>query len=316
MARSQQIDDVLDTLRRHGLKIHETPTGRTTTVSWQGEPYAYVKPQVRSHGVLGFNLDALDLAGVRGQQFHIERLAEVIGQFRKLYHCDETDVTHYVQGGTNEGNALLIITDPEVAVRAVLDASRVKPYERTHTPAMSEPEGTTSARDRDGIQKSVPELPVASAASSTPESIAADLVAIVNDQSTNPTEKETLVSARLGQGSFRRDVLKRWGQRCSVTASSTLEVIRASHIKPWRVSNDQERLDANNGLALVANLDALFDAGLISFDPFGTLIVSPQLDAAERQQFGLSGQSLHLRKEPSAATEVYLLYHRNNVFRR
>lgn len=164
--------------------------------------------------------------------------------------------------------------------------------------------------------KSVPEPPHACSGTLPPLGVAEDVVAILNDQNTSPTQKETLISARLGQGGFRRDVLKRWEQRCSVTGSSTLVAIRASHIKPWRVSNDQERLDPNNGLALVANLDALFDAGLISFDLSGTLIVSPQLDSAERQRFGLSGQSLRLRKVPLAASAVYLLYHRNNVFRR
>ena len=57
-------------------------------------------------------------------------------------------------------------------------------------------------------------------------------------------------------------VLKIWGNRCCVTGSTTLDAIRASHIKPWRRSSNQERLDPYNGLPLVATLDALFDAGM------------------------------------------------------
>ena len=40
-------------------------------------------------------------------------------------------------------------------------------------------------------------------------------------------------------------------------------ILIASHIKPWRVSNNNERLDVYNGLLLLPNLDKLFDKGYI-----------------------------------------------------
>ena len=44
----------------------------------------------------------------------------------------------------------------------------------------------------------------------------------------------------------------------------------ASHAKPWaECANDAERLDVFNGFLLVANLNALFDRFLISFDDTG-----------------------------------------------
>jgi hypothetical protein len=52
----------------------------------------------------------------------------------------------------------------------------------------------------------------------------------------------------------------------------------------------------------------LFDAGLISFDSSGRLIISPTLKPAERQIFGIGEQSL--RKKPTAKTAKYLAYHR------
>jgi putative restriction endonuclease len=88
------------------------------------------------------------------------------------------------------------------------------------------------------------------------------------------TTKEILVNARLGQGAFRAHVLAYWGMQCCVTGTRTLDAVRASHIKPWRDSNNEERLDSNNGLPLVATLDALFDAGLITFSPDGKLLTS------------------------------------------
>ncbi|HET9245398.1 MAG TPA: HNH endonuclease signature motif containing protein, partial [Xanthobacteraceae bacterium] len=58
--------------------------------------------------------------------------------------------------------------------------------------------------------------------------------------------------------------------------------LRASHIKPWRESSDRERLDPANGLLLTANLDALFNDGLIAFDDEGQMLVSAQLTRKDR----------------------------------
>ena len=128
------------------------------------------------------------------------------------------------------------------------------------------------------------------------------------------TKKDTLVSARVGQGLFRAQVLELWDNRCSVTRSAIGAAIKASHIKPWRYSNDEERLDPNNGLPLVGSLDALFDAGLISFKSSGTLIVSSLLSESERQIFGLNARSL--TKKPAQRTALYLEYHRDRVFKK
>lgn len=128
------------------------------------------------------------------------------------------------------------------------------------------------------------------------------------------TTKDTLVSARIGQGVFRTQVLQLWNNRCCVTGSTAIDAIRASHIKPWRHSNDEERLDPHNGLSLVASLDALFDAGLISFESSGALIISPSFPEKEWSIFQL--ESRLLTKAPDKATAEYLTYHRKQVFRK
>ena len=128
------------------------------------------------------------------------------------------------------------------------------------------------------------------------------------------TTKDALVSARIGQGMFRAQVLQLWDNRCCVTRSKTIDAIRASHIKPWRHSTDEERLDPYNGLPLVASLDALFDAGLISFESSGALIVSTSFPEGERSIFQVESRSL--TKAPNEATAEYLAYHRNHVFRK
>jgi hypothetical protein len=91
------------------------------------------------------------------------------------------------------------------------------------------------------------------------------------------TERERLVAARVGQGKFRSDLLSRWQNSCAVTGSTTLAAVRASHCKPWRSATNAERLDPANGLPLLATLDALFDAGLITFLDNGLLSASAEL---------------------------------------
>ena len=108
----------------------------------------------------------------------------------------------------------------------------------------------------------------------------------------NATTKERLIDARIGQGVFREQVLALWDRRCAVTGATTPDALRASHIKPWRKSNDEERLNPHNGLPLVANMDALFDAGLISFKGDGQLLVSSLLPTKEQKKLGIQSQSL------------------------
>ena len=134
----------------------------------------------------------------------------------------------------------------------------------------------------------------------------------IQRQKIEATTKEALVNARVGQGLFRSQVLQLWGHCCAVTHSVTLDAIRASHIKPWRSSTDDERLDPNNGIPLVASLDALFDAGLISFESSGRMIVSSKLSTAERQIFGIVEEAM--TKNPTEKAAEYLAYHRNDVF--
>ncbi len=143
-------------------------------------------------------------------------------------------------------------------------------------------------------------------------SVVHDLQAIFLAKSGDATTKKALADARVGQGAFRDKVLQICGSRCCVTGSTTRDAIRASHVKPWRNSDDRERLDPYNGLPLIATLDALFDKGLITFAPDGELLVSNQLDANEKALLGLDGRQL--TRQPDNRTADYLAYHRKFIF--
>lgn len=119
------------------------------------------------------------------------------------------------------------------------------------------------------------------------------------------------VACRLGQGRFRSRVMQAWDHRCAVTGCAREEMLRASHIKPWRDSTSAERLDGNNGLLLTANLDALFDAWMLSFDPSGLLVLAPGIS---RQELGLQKAQTHLLRPLSRAQQGYMDEHRA-VFR-
>jgi hypothetical protein len=134
--------------------------------------------------------------------------------------------------------------------------------------------------------------------------LASDLSDLSNHK---PTIRKRLVDARLGQGGFRSAVAAHWDERCAVSGCEQSAVLRASHIKAWADSDDAERLDAANGLFLTADLDALFDRGLISFDDAGAMILSRQLSAADRTLFTLPRP---LSKPPSPAQRRYLAQHR------
>lgn len=129
----------------------------------------------------------------------------------------------------------------------------------------------------------------------------------------NGTEIECMVRQRIGQSTFRKAMMDYWGQACSVTGIDVPEVLRASHAKPWaECGNDAERLDVYNGFLLAANLDALFDRFLISFDDSGEILISMRLTEEHRLSLGLH-QKLGLRWL-AAEHLPYLQYHSRLFF--
>jgi putative restriction endonuclease len=100
---------------------------------------------------------------------------------------------------------------------------------------------------------------------------------------TPSTEVERLVKQRVGQDVFRSALDDYWQGRCAVTGVADRALLRASHIVPWaECVSDDERLDVFNGILLVADLDAAFDAALISFNEQGAPLLSARLSADGR----------------------------------
>ncbi len=105
-----------------------------------------------------------------------------------------------------------------------------------------------------------------------------DILNLAN-QNIEPTTKEQLIKARLGQGKFRQNVIKTWGigECCLLTGIEMKQLLIASHIIPWCESNDKERINGTNGILLCSHFDKLFDQYIISFNTTGQIEFSKRL---------------------------------------
>jgi hypothetical protein len=145
---------------------------------------------------------------------------------------------------------------------------------------------------------------------SSHEQLDEDINNITSDNSLSETDKLTLIKARKGQGKYRDSLIKFWGA-CAITGCDNKSILRASHIKPWKSSNNKDRLNSFNGLLLTANFDLLFDQGLISFCNQGKIIISNNLDQKTRSILGVDIDiSINLLQEHLP----FLEFHRAKVF--
>lgn len=127
------------------------------------------------------------------------------------------------------------------------------------------------------------------------------------------TDRIALIKARVGQGRFKQNV-SRYENRCRVTQVSNPVHLIASHIKPWRESNNEERLTAANGLLLTPSVDHLFDRGFITFDDSGETLISPVADRDSLWRMGVDPQRPPRVGGFNTDQRFFLQHHRSSVF--
>lgn len=127
------------------------------------------------------------------------------------------------------------------------------------------------------------------------------------------TTKVALIESRLGQGMFRTNQIRFWQGACAVTGLNSLALLRASHIKPWRDSNNAERLDVFNGLLLAANYDVAFDLGLITFTLDGKIVLSPALSPTAAAVLNVNANAKLSKVEVRHV--AFLKHHNADVFK-
>jgi len=161
------------------------------------------------------------------------------------------------------------------------------------------------------VQIQTPKVSLAQAELDELEQADKQQLKIEHDANLSATEKKMLILARIGQGRFRESV-NRVEKHCRLTGVSDLNFLIASHIKPWKDCNNQERLNGENGLMLAPHVDKLFDRGWISFKDDGDLLV---VETAKDvvSDWGLSGITnvgVFTKQQ-----QIFLHYHRAHVYR-
>lgn len=124
----------------------------------------------------------------------------------------------------------------------------------------------------------------------------------------NYTERRGLVTSRVGQGWYRQEILRKWGNKCSITGCSLTEILISSHIKGWSECNEDERLDPDNGILLSPDIDSLFDKHLISFEDDGSILIS---DKVSKEDLDILGISKSIKLKVDEGMKKYLNHHRN-----
>jgi putative restriction endonuclease len=141
------------------------------------------------------------------------------------------------------------------------------------------------------------------------ESISDDIININNRKGITGTERKNYVLSRIGQGVYRKQLIDYW-KSCSVKGIKEQSLLIASHIKPWKISDNYERLDVYNGFLLTPNLDKVFDLGLISFNNEGEIVISDFFENYE--SFGIDGK---MKVKLSFEHRPDVEYHRNSIFK-
>ncbi len=142
-------------------------------------------------------------------------------------------------------------------------------------------------------------------------SVFSEIKMIKENQHLSVTEREAVILSRRGQGIFRNELIKYW-DGCAISRCSLTDMLVASHIKPWKDSTNDERLDVYNGLLLLPNYDKLFDLGYMTFTSEGKVIYSKLLSKDDKSLLGLvDNLSLcHIEE----AHKKYIKYHHEYRF--
>lgn len=107
---------------------------------------------------------------------------------------------------------------------------------------------------------------------------------------------------RKGQPSFRKNLLKAYGEKCVITGYCPADVLEAVHIVDHAISGINKM---DNGLLLRADLHSLFDANLLMIDPTDYSVwLEPSLK--ETPYWELNGRILTPRVDGNQPSKEYL----------
>lgn len=135
---------------------------------------------------------------------------------------------------------------------------------------------------------------------------------IVERTDIGEVEQIRLLRSRRGQGVFKRNVMLH-EKGCRVTNVTDIRHLRASHIQPWSLSDDKQKLSGSNGLLLSPHIDHLFDKGWISFGDKEEIMVSKNLTSGLPSAWGIDLD--HKVGKFTDSQSEFLEFHRTKIFR-
>lgn len=249
---------------------------------------------------------ALDQQGYEEHADQLRRMSSV--------HLDKRDYPNYKKGGLNSQN---IYVENQITTEswALLRRLHLTLIDRVHQRDYQLRPETRKNHSTDLnlylavlLEQSAPLSALCD--SDTPDSFR-DLQTRIRSLAGGETERAAAVSARIGQDVFRR-LLLHAQKTCLICGIQHPDLLKASHIKPWRYCSNEDRLNIANGLLLCSLHDSLFDAGLLSFDAHGRVLVSERLSESDRKRLALPGFAYELPVESAP----YIEWHRENQFKR
>lgn len=125
------------------------------------------------------------------------------------------------------------------------------------------------------------------------------------------TEKEVFIKVRMQQQKFRKQLIEKL-KICPITHINDKRLLVASHIKPWCVSSNEEKMDIYNGFLFSPLYDKLFDSGLITFSREKKMYISSTLKKATISKLGLKEDVCTAL--PIKGREKYLEFHNDKIF--
>lgn len=145
------------------------------------------------------------------------------------------------------------------------------------------------------------------------------------------SDVERTVQQRIGQSAFRKNLIEQFDNcKCRIKECkiNKAEYLIASHILEWKLSDENQKTDPNNGFLLCPMHDFLFDAHLISFDEDGKIMISKKIPKDFYDEFNISKDTsivllennkiyleLHRKKFNGEDIKSYLEEHREEYFK-
>lgn len=106
--------------------------------------------------------------------------------------------------------------------------------------------------------------------------------------------------------------------KCPFTNISDERLLTASHIKPSKICENENKIDEAkdyyNGLTLTPTFDRLFDKGYITFSDDGKLICGTEISVYNWGKLSINPTQFKTYNILPKGREKYLKYHRENVF--